>query len=86
MDLEEFIDAAVDYLETAGITYSPNIDEWLEEARCEAAPGGGRVSQEAQQQGIKDSPLRPDNLPGLPHLAIRDVTNLKRGKKYERTN
>ncbi|MBK3780310.1 hypothetical protein G3A43_08570 [Paraburkholderia aspalathi] len=30
MDLEEFVDAAADYLEAAGIVYSPSIDEWLE--------------------------------------------------------
>jgi hypothetical protein len=31
MDLVEFVDTAADYLDAAGIAYSPAIDEWLEE-------------------------------------------------------
>ncbi|MBN3761293.1 hypothetical protein [Burkholderia sp. Ac-20365] len=30
MELEEFIDTAANYLEDAGISYSPTLDAWLE--------------------------------------------------------
>ncbi|HDR9103418.1 TPA: hypothetical protein QDB04_000138 [Burkholderia vietnamiensis] len=31
MDIEKYIDDAADYLEAAGIPYSPAMDEWLEQ-------------------------------------------------------